>query len=441
MRRVGNLWQGIVERGNLLRAFHQAAKGKRHKQEVREFALHLDANLDRMREQLLDRTFETGQFHVFRIRDPKERTIHAARFPERVFHHALMNFCEPALERQAIHHSYACRKGKGRLAAIAAARKAARRSEFYLKLDIRKYFDSIPHDRLLGRLKRHFKDPDVLYWFEKILHGHRAEVGRGLPIGNLTSQHFANFYLNTLDRFCERHPAVSAYCRYMDDFVCWGNDRQALRALGCEINSLVEDELGLALKHSPNAQAVARGMDFLGYRIFTNHVTLNRRSKVRYGRRLRSIEADALSEELNEQAIQQRLTAATAFLLPASSFLYRQATLGKFWSAVIGHQPGVSRRQLEQQRQQQPSGEPQQQQPDEHEQQHRVPGAPQLRPQRPKGRAMSMGLNRLPTRSQGQHPRDKHQKGTPDLGRPAEAVSKTSGCHLFFLKDPSTHAH
>ncbi len=97
--RIGNLWPAVIERGNLLRAFHQAARGKRHKLEVRRFAADLDDNLERLRSELMDRSFETGRFNVFKVHDPKERTIHAARFPERVFHHALMNLCEPVLER------------------------------------------------------------------------------------------------------------------------------------------------------------------------------------------------------------------------------------------------------------------------------------------------------------------------------------------------------
>lgn len=163
MKRIGNLWPAVIERGNLVRAFHQAARGKRRKQEVRRFAEHLDENLDRLRQELEDRSFETGKFNVFKVFDPKERTIHAARFPERVFHHALMNLCEPVLERHSVFHSYACRKGKGRLQAIDAAKKAARRHEWQVKLDIRKYFESIPQERLISRLHRLFKDPEVLH--------------------------------------------------------------------------------------------------------------------------------------------------------------------------------------------------------------------------------------------------------------------------------------
>ena len=445
MKRIGNLWPSVMERGNLARAFHQAALGKRRKIEVRRFARDLDSNLDLLRRELEDRTFETGRFNVFKVYDPKERTIHAARFPERVFHHALMNLCEPVLERQAVFHSYACRKGKGRLAAIHAAEQAARGASWYVKLDIRKYFESIPQELLIGRLQRLFKDREILYWLEKLLRGHRtagqcvpldqsdngdeewrragcprhggpgilpgaflsqalcqtnplaADAGRGLPIGSLTSQHLANFYLGPLDRFCQGHPAVSAYCRYMDDFVCWGHDKSAMTALGREIQQFVEGSLDLVLKYPPCPQPTLRGMDFLGYRIFPSHTALNRRSKVRYWRRLRALETRHQSGDITETGLQQRLTALTAFVLPVRSHEFRLGVMERFRSAAIGHEPGEPGRQLEQQREQLPRRQPQQQQPDQQQQQHRVPHSSQLRPTVPDGTLMSMGLNRPPS--------------------------------------------
>jgi RNA-directed DNA polymerase len=380
VKRVGNLWPAITERENLVRAFHQAARGKRWKLEVRRFSENLDQRLDRLRDELLERSFKTGRFHVFEVHDPKRRTIHAASFEERVFHHALMNLCEPVLEKQSIFHSYACRKGKGRLAAISVAEKAARACAWHLKLDIRKYFESVPHEVLISKLHRVFKDPEVLYWLEKLLRGHRSEEARGLPIGSLTSQHLANFYLGSLDRFCQGQHRVRAYCRYMDDFVCWGDDKAEMVAVGREIQRHVEADLGLALKHPPAPQPTSRGMDFLGYRIFPRHTELNRRSKLRYRRRLTTLVKLHDCGVLNEGQVQQRLTALTAFVLPASSHAFRRSVMENHRMTAIGHEPGEPGRQLEQQRDQLPRREPQQQRPVQHEQQHRVPGCPQLRP-------------------------------------------------------------
>jgi retron-type reverse transcriptase len=428
MKRVGHLWAAVLERGKLLRAFHQAARGKRHKIEARRFAEHLDGNLVSLRQELMDRTFETGKFNFFIVSDPKERTIHATRFPKRVFHHALMNLCEPVLERQAVFHSYACRTGKGRLQAIDAAKKVARGHTWQLKLDIRKYFESIPQERMIGRQLLLFKDPEILYWLEKLLCGHRPEEGQGLPIGSLASQHLANFCLGPLDRFCHGHSAMRAYCRYMDDFVCWGDDKAAMIALGWDLQSFVEEELGLALKHPPCPQPTARGMEFLGYRIIPSHAELNRCNKVRYWRRLRLLAALHEGGMISETGVQQRLTALTAFVQPVRSHGFRRGVMEKIRSAVIGHEPGEPGRQLEQRRQQLPRREPQKQHPDEHEQQHRVPGGPQLRPQLPDGSSMSTGLNRPPSRQRSRPRGAKTKNRPPGAGSPAaEKVSAPCG--------------
>ncbi len=159
MKRAGQLMAAIANRENLLVAFWKAAKGKRAKPDCRLFQANLDGHLDQLQADLLAGQAPVGNYHFFTIHDPKERHICAASFPERVLHHALMNLCEPVLEKAAIYDSYACRKGKGRLAAITRALGYARKYGWYLKLDIRKYFDSIDHAILRRLLYQRFKDP------------------------------------------------------------------------------------------------------------------------------------------------------------------------------------------------------------------------------------------------------------------------------------------
>ncbi len=192
MKRAGHLLEQIVDLDNLKRAFCQAARGKRNQAEVIAFSRDLESRLHEMAEGLRRGNVPLGDYHYFRIRDPKERLICAAAFAERVLHHAVMGPCEPVFERGLIHHTYACRKGKGQTAALAAAQQNCRRHAWFLKLDIRKYFDSVDHAILLHLLCRRFKDADLLLLFQRLLGTYQTQPGRGLPIGNLTSQHFAN---------------------------------------------------------------------------------------------------------------------------------------------------------------------------------------------------------------------------------------------------------
>ena len=170
------------------------------------FLHDLDHHLEAMAEQLQAGTFPLGRFRQFIRFDPKERIITAPCFPERVLHHAIMNVCEPVFERWLIDDTFACRAGKGRLAALDAAQQFARRFPFFLKLDIRKYFDSMSHDRLLELLARRFKDRALLDCSAGSCVRSGAGWG-GLPIGSLTSQHFANFYLGWFDRFVKETAA------------------------------------------------------------------------------------------------------------------------------------------------------------------------------------------------------------------------------------------
>ena len=156
MKRIGNLYPVIAEPENLRLAFMKSTRGKCHKPDVIAYRAHLDKNLQTLRNQLLARDVDVGHYHFFTVHDPKERVICAASFPERVLHHAVMNICEPVLERFAIHDSYACRKDKGMHMAVHRAQTFTRRNPWYLKLDIQKYFDSIDHATTLELLARRF---------------------------------------------------------------------------------------------------------------------------------------------------------------------------------------------------------------------------------------------------------------------------------------------
>jgi retron-type reverse transcriptase len=330
MKRAGNLLAAIAALDNLRLAFWKAAKGKRAKADCRRFERDLEGNLERLAAELLSGCVRVGDYHYFRIQDPKERLICAATFRERVMHHALMNVCEPVLERAAIADSYACRKSKGGLAAVARAQGFAARQAWFLKMDVARYFDSVDHD-ILGRLlQRRFKDQTVLGIFRQITGSYATAPGRGLPIGNLSSQHFANFYLGPLDRFVKERLGRRAYVRYMDDFVIWGHSARELRDVLEEVGRFLAAELKLRLKPNTALNKTAFGMDFLGYRVFPRRLGLARRSKVRFTRKLRRYERAAQTGGWTELQLQQRVTALLAFVLAADSMGFRRQVLSRF---------------------------------------------------------------------------------------------------------------
>jgi RNA-directed DNA polymerase len=376
MKRVGRLIEAIATPDNLRVAFWKAAKGKRTRVDCLRFQDRLDQNLDELGADLLSGRTRVGDYHYFTIHDPKERTICAASFRERVLHHALMNICDPVLERAAVFDSYACRKGKGRLAAVGRAQEYARRHEWYLKMDIRKYFDSIDQTILARLLRGKFKDESLLALFDQILASYHTVPGRGVPIGNLTSQHFANFYLGPLDRFIKEGLRRRACVRYMDDFVVWGSSGAELREVCGRVREFLASELKLEIKGNPAINRTELGMDFLGYRIFPEVLRLARRSKVRFARKFRRYEQTYLTGQWSELTLQQRMQALQAFILPADSRAFRLHVLSRFGVVANGLEPRDSRRQLEQQRQELPVSEPQQQQSGQQEQQYWVPSGP-----------------------------------------------------------------
>lgn len=377
MKRHGQLMPRVADLENLRLAFWKAAKGKRGKADCRAFRERLDENLSALRAELLTGDVAVGDYHYFKVFDPKERLICAASFRERVLHHALMNVCEPVLEKAAIFDSYACRKGKGRERAVVRAQHYVRTHGWFLKMDIRKYFDSIHQATLRTLLARKFKDALVLNVFDRVIGSYHAALGCGLPIGNLTSQHFANFYLAPLDRFIKETVRRAAYVRYMDDFVVWGESAAELREVCNRVRQFLARELKLELKAGTSINRTNFGMDFLGYRLFPETVRLARRSKVRFARKFRRYEAAYPRGAWSELVLQQRMQALLAFVMPAESLAFRRHIIHRFGVAAIGLQPRESRRQLEQQRDQLPDGVSQQQQPgQQQQQQYRVPLRP-----------------------------------------------------------------
>ena len=207
MKREDNLFEKICNIQNLHESYYKASKRKRQSAEYLGFRQNAEKKLEELRQDLLQENYTAAAYRQFTIIDPKERIISAAPFKDRIVHHAIINVLEPVFERQFIYHTYACRKGKGTHAAARYAFKCAGHSEYFLKLDVRKYFDSIDHRVLKSLLCRIIKDTRCLELLFSVIDSYIScyseldSVSRGLPIGNLTSQFFANLYLSPLDHF------------------------------------------------------------------------------------------------------------------------------------------------------------------------------------------------------------------------------------------------
>lgn len=322
MKRENNLISIIAEPDNLRLAFWKARKAKDGKIEVSQFRKDLDKNLLSIREELISGYVQVGQYHYFTIYDPKERKICAATFRERVLHHALMNVCHANFEKHQIFDSYASRIGKGTYAALERASVFRKQYKWFLKLDVRKYFDSIDHAILKTMLAKRFKDKALLQVFFQIIDSYQTLEGKGLPIGNLTSQYFANHYLALADHHIKEKLQASAYVRYMDDMVIWSNDKNSLLKIGNEFQSFIESELSLTLKPFC-LNSTDKGMPFLGYLLFPKTVLLNNSSRKRFKAKLKQYTYKLNSSEWNQAEYQAHVLPLIAFAKHANMFNLR----------------------------------------------------------------------------------------------------------------------
>lgn len=284
MKRVNHLLPLITDMDNLRLAFWKAGKGKRHAANVLAYQNELEENLWQLRQQIQRAQVQVGEYRYFTIYEPKQRQICAAAFGEQVLHHTLMNVCHPYFDRKLIYDTYACRKGKGTYAALDRAQAYTRRYAWFLKLDVKQFFASIHHDVLKRQLARVFKELQLLSMFYQVIDSFSSEENRGLPIGNLTSQYFANHYLSSLDHYIKQELRIPAYVRYMDDLVLWSHEKGELLAAKQAIEQYVSNSLRLALK-APQLNRTRLGLPFLGYRLFPFHRRLLQKSKVRFLRK------------------------------------------------------------------------------------------------------------------------------------------------------------
>lgn len=286
MKYQNNLLEKIYNYDNLLDAYYRARRGKRYREDVLRYSQDYEKNIIILQNELIYKSYKTGHYNHFYVHDPKTRYIMSLPFRDRVLQHALHNIIEPIFDRQFIYDSYACRKGKGAIAALNRCRYFIRKPHRYcLKIDIRKYFDSIDHFILKNIIKRTIGD-DIIWLIDDIIDSNREDVG--IPIGNLTSQLFANIYLNELDQFAKHELKTRYYIRYMDDILIFG-DKNDLKAYLIDINYYLENYLKLKVNNKTGISVIDHGIEFLGYINYRTHRKIKSQKKKRLMRYIRKL--------------------------------------------------------------------------------------------------------------------------------------------------------
>ena len=318
MKRLRDLWPQLIAFDNLWRAWRQARCGKSRSAGAVAFELNLERELLALQRELADGSYQPGAYRLFTLYERKPRLIAAAPFRDRVVHHAVMNVIEPPLDRTFIFDSYACRRGKGTHAAVDRYQRWAQRYPYVLKLDIQRYFPSIDHARLKAKLRRRIADPHIVALLDRIIDGSPdaatdippfgkggqggfsdpvyfpgddlltpTERRRGIPIGNLTSQFFANLYLDDLDHWLKEQRRVPAYLRYVDDMVLLADAKPDLHDHHAALAEFLNEE---RLRLHPRKAQVSRtgdGLNLLGYLVFPHRRRLRNDNGLRFRRRLR----------------------------------------------------------------------------------------------------------------------------------------------------------
>jgi hypothetical protein len=329
VRRDGPGFDEIASFEALCRAARAAARGLTHRPSVATFLADLEPEVLALERELRDGSYQPQPLTRFSIRDPKQRTISVAAFRDRVVHHALCAALAPRFERYADHDSYACRVGKGNLAAVRRLQVLCRRHPWYVALDVRHYFETVDHAMLLALLARLVNDRRVLDLCATLLAAGARAPGVGLPIGNLTSQHFGNLLLGRLDHHLREDLRVPAMTRYMDDILLLGPDRAEVRRLRDAAARFVEEDLHQQIKRDATRLGpVSIGVPFLGFRVWPGLIRLDAARARRFRHRVRTLERAMAAGALGEEEAARRVRSAFSWVGQADTLAFRRSFLG-----------------------------------------------------------------------------------------------------------------
>lgn len=318
MKIYRNIFEKMVSVENLLFSWNQFKRGKMKKKDVQEFSRHLEKHIFALHRELMSGDYKHGKYRGFYIQDPKLRHIHKAEVQDRIVHQVVYTTLTEIFEPTFIHHSYSCRIEKGTHKAVKALEVMTRKITknyrvpcYVLKCDIKKFFDSVDHWILLEIIGRRIKDKRACALFREIatsFNGYKKYIreGVGIPIGNLTSQIFANIYLNELDQYVKQSLKEKFYIRYADDFLILSPDKEHLRKLTPRLEVFLKEKLRMKL-HSEKVflRNFYQGVDFLGYILFPHHKILRTTTKRRMLRKMDKKFTDFMNGEIEFEQMNQ----------------------------------------------------------------------------------------------------------------------------------------
>lgn len=368
MKRIKNIYQNIYDFENLFYAYKAAIKNKRYREEVMIYTNKLEDNLIDLQNELMWETYEVGPYSMFYMYEPKKRLIMSLAFRDRVAQHAIYRQLNPLIEKRFIEDSYACRKGKGTHKAIDRLqywmRQVSRKPQpyYYLKLDISKYFYRIDHEILKNILAKMIGDRQLLNLLGKIIDCEEtkfglpvgADIGEvafadmlddvGLPIGNLTSQMFANLYLNELDQFCKHKLRLHYYIRYMDDIIILHHDKRYLEQVRQKIAEFLETELALQLNRKTCIRPISAGIEFVGYRVWATHRKLRKKTAKKIKRRMCFMFCAYAAGEIDRDTLDRSVASYNGIMMHFNSYGMRKS-LNEIYTSKRGarHDDGNNR--------------------------------------------------------------------------------------------------
>lgn len=329
----------------LFQAWEEFRTGKKKKDDVLSFEYHLEDNLFNLYQKLKEKTYEHGSYKSFYVRDPKVRHIHKAKVADRVVHHLISKRLEKIFDKTFYEHSYSCRKNKGTHKAVKAFIKMARKASknntsklYILKCDIKKFFASVDHQVLKNALGTKISDPYFLWLLDEVIDSFQMGLtnaplfSQGMPIGNLTSQLFANIYLDLLDQFMKHELKVKYYIRYADDFAILSENKSYLESLLFKIDKFLNQELKLSLH--PNKISIRDyylGIDFLGYIVFPYYVIPRTKTRRRLFKKIYKKIQAVRNNQSTLGSLNQTTQSYLGHLSHANTFKLTQDVKNRIW--------------------------------------------------------------------------------------------------------------